>query len=431
MDLEPRDSADSAGVGGGGGGGGGEHVMLHSPTVMMHFPSDSSALLGGQLDDWGQVQPPGQQDQPGAPSNKPRVVHRGLEGLPEIPDGECAEGADHLAFVVHGIGSACDLRMREIAEVVDGYRALTADLAERHFSRARLSGAASRVEFLPVNWHTTLHGEGGGGTDERLRPHTLRSIPKMRHFVNDTLLDVLFYTSPVHCQTIVDTVVSEINRMYTLFMARNESFSGSVSLIGHSLGSVVLFDVLSHQDPDGGAEDSFGGNQQLQSSQAATLDAPAPAQLGLPAQDQFLDVGNPSTLEDLFSRLGMGQHAEIFTREGIDLEALRTCAESDLTEAGLPEAEKAKLWAYLTTDKKNKKAAPSAAATTSTDYRYVLGPAGTGQPSVRYPRLCFQPAAFYAFGSPIGMFQAVRGVERLGPDFKLPTCPRLVFIMVL
>jgi len=45
-----------------------------------------------------------------------------------------------------------------------------------------------------------------------MRPHTLKSIPKLRNFVNDTLLDVLFYSSPVFCQTILDTVVSEVNR---------------------------------------------------------------------------------------------------------------------------------------------------------------------------------------------------------------------------
>ena len=50
-----------------------------------------------------------------------------------------------------------------------------------------------RVEFLPVNWHKPLHGEDTG-TDERLRPLTLKSIPKLRNFVNDTLLDILFYT---------------------------------------------------------------------------------------------------------------------------------------------------------------------------------------------------------------------------------------------
>ena len=36
----------------------------------------------------------------------------------------------------------------------------------------------------------------------------------------------------------------------------------------------------------------------------------------------------------------------------------------------------------------------------------------------------FSVSAFYALGSPIGMFMAVRGIDILGPDFKLPTCPK-------
>ena len=60
----------------------------------------------------------------------------------------------------------------------------------------------------------------------------------------------------------------------------------------------------------------------------------------------------------------------------------------------------------------------------TSDVKYTVGPAGTGQPSVTYPALCFEPAAFYALGSPIGMFLAVRGIESLGPSFSLPTCDR-------
>ena len=71
------------------------------------------------------------------------------------------------------------------------------------------------------------------GTDERLKPLTLKSIPKLRNFVNDTLLDILFYTSPIYCQRILDTVVSEINRIYTLFSSRNEDFEGQISIIGY------------------------------------------------------------------------------------------------------------------------------------------------------------------------------------------------------
>lgn len=34
----------------------------------------------------------------------------------------------------------------------------------------------------------------------RLKAITLPSTAKLRHFVNDTLLDILFYTSPAYCQ---------------------------------------------------------------------------------------------------------------------------------------------------------------------------------------------------------------------------------------
>ena len=133
------------------------------------------------------------------------------------------------------IGGACDIKLRPIHDVVDSYRDLTNNLSKKHFQRAHLMEKVSRVEFLPVNWHKPLHGEDMG-LDERMRPLTLKSIPKLRHFVNDTLLDILFYTSPIYCQRILDTVVSEINRIYTLFCERNEEFKGKVSIIGHSLG---------------------------------------------------------------------------------------------------------------------------------------------------------------------------------------------------
>lgn len=65
---------------------------------------------------------------------------------------------------------------------------------------------------------------------------TLPSISRLRHFTNDTLLDLFFYNSPTYCQTIVDTVASEINRLNALFKLRHPEFDGEVSVVGHSLG---------------------------------------------------------------------------------------------------------------------------------------------------------------------------------------------------
>lgn len=47
---------------------------------------------------------------------------------------------------------------------------------------------------------------------------------------------MLFYNSPTYCQTILDTVALEMNRLYALFLKRNPDYRGGVSVAGHSLG---------------------------------------------------------------------------------------------------------------------------------------------------------------------------------------------------
>ena len=56
-----------------------------------------------------------------------------------------------------------------------------------------------RVEFLPIHWHTALHGDNMG-VDAHLQKLSLKSISRLRGFTNSTLLDILFFTSPTYCQ---------------------------------------------------------------------------------------------------------------------------------------------------------------------------------------------------------------------------------------
>lgn len=59
-------------------------------------------------------------------------------------------------------------------------------------------------------------------------------------------LDILLYQS-AYREHISNIVLAESNRIYNLFRERNPDFRGKVSLIGHSLGSAILFDVLCSQ----------------------------------------------------------------------------------------------------------------------------------------------------------------------------------------
>lgn len=144
------------------------------------------------------------------------------------------------------------------AIAVDEFRSISLQLVQSHYRTASEQRIVNRIEVLPISWHTTLHSEDTG-IDKKLQAITLESIPKLRHFTNDTLLDILFYTSPVYCQTIMQTVGCEVNRLYTLFKQRNPDFNGGTYLGGHSLGSLILFDLLCHQKPP--AEEKLNANE--------------------------------------------------------------------------------------------------------------------------------------------------------------------------
>ena len=62
---------------------------------------------------------------------------------------------------------------------------------------------------------------------------SLRTIPQIRQFANDTLMDVLYFMLPEHHDIIIDIVVREMNTVVQKFRALT-GYQGDVSLIGHS-----------------------------------------------------------------------------------------------------------------------------------------------------------------------------------------------------
>ncbi|XP_031335552.1 phospholipase DDHD2 isoform X2 [Photinus pyralis] len=203
-----------------------ETVLFQGPDTLVRLPPSPVT------DNWGST------------SSSPAhygVLKRTMDEF-DIDEGEPAE-IDHLFFVVHGIGPWCDFKFRSVQEVVDDFRSIALKLMSSHFHSSR---ACNRVEILPISWHESVHSEETG-VDQLLRNITLESIPRLRDFTNNTLLDILFYTTHIYSQAIITSVSTDLNRLYHLFQLRNPTFKGDVSLIGHSLGSLILFDILSHE----------------------------------------------------------------------------------------------------------------------------------------------------------------------------------------
>ncbi|XP_017574960.1 phospholipase DDHD2 isoform X1 [Pygocentrus nattereri] len=381
----------------------GETVILHNPKLMTQHPNFC-------------------RDFPPSPGERTqaRTLKRGIENIPvEIPQGE-PDSVDHLVFMVHGIGPACDLRLRGIVQCVNEFRSASLTLISSHFSSTVDQESIGRVEFLPVNWHRVLHGETTG-VDRDIERITLPSISRLRQFCNDTVLDLFFYNSATYCQTIVDTVASEINRLYSIFLLRHPHFSGAMSVVGHSLGSLILFDLLTNQKT---------GSECSEPEEAAEHNEDFSS---LPD----LECNSFTSLEKVLKNAGLEEHLRVLQKEQVDLEALLLCSERDLKELGIPLGPRKKILNYV---KKLKLHAPAAQTgkhsqkssrlqsliqdspptTSAVDYQHF--DVGIGQVSIDYPQLAFHPQAFFAIGSPIGMFLTVRGLKRIDPNYSFPTC---------
>ncbi|CAN2391901.1 SEC23-interacting protein [Pristimantis euphronides] len=418
---------------------GGETIVMHNPKVIVQF--QHSAIP----DEWGT---------PHDGQARPRVVKRGMDDSDDIPDGEVPQ-ADHLVFMVHGIGPVCDFRFRGIIECVDDFRAVSLKLLQSHFKKSLDEGKARRVEFLPVHWHSALHGDAAG-VDRHIKKITLPSIGRLRHFTNETLLDILFYNSPTYCQAIVDKVGSEVNRLYKLFMSRNPDFKGKVSVAGHSLGSLILFDILSNQTDITASSPSpvltndvitLMKSESSVEKQSHFPDAKESNETGLPREDL-------PGLQEVLDSLCLAEYTSVLEKEKMDMESLLMCTIDDLKEMGIPLGPRKKIAKFVeelcarqaekkiamdttnlhTKEKeslacdvndrlqpsKKKQAVGASMSSIHVDYEHFE--TGTGQVSVRYNSLDFEPENFFSLGSPVGMFLTVRGMNKIDENYRLPTC---------
>jgi len=215
-----------------------------------------------------------------------------------------ADDANHLILVVHGIGEMLRnvdffglAQLSTIVECCDNLRK-NHELVTNEEKEVKLlnldddsipsfskNKTNDRVEYLPVEWHEAfaIHSQrkhqnqewkrhnGGSGVDfmhsmEELRsvghdsrkptPTTspisvqdisLKTIPRLRSFANDTLLDVLYFMSPEHHDVLIDIVTHEMNTVVEKYRSLT-GYNGKISLMAHSLGSIITWDILAHQE---------------------------------------------------------------------------------------------------------------------------------------------------------------------------------------
>jgi hypothetical protein len=338
-------------------------------------------------------------------------IARGWAGasLPALTEDECrVESAPPSALVllVHGIGEALwrkgdnVLGLKTIEAGCDQLRGLAARAAvaaSAHGGASAQGGASAhgaselrRVEILPVTWDTGVRSDRAAQEAVRtLSRITLSSTPLIRQFANEVLADVLLYEQAHHRLAIQGRVVARINEIYRAWQQQHPGFAGPVILCGHSLGSLITFDILRAQNEATAAAASCDDQSNL---------AARPGALAAPT------AGASSCAS------GGGSHtaAAVASAEGPGRLNCHTGA------------------AVASAEGPGRLNCHTGAAVASAEGPGRLNCHTGAVASAEGPgRLNCHISALVLLGSPVAFFVAVRG-HRLGPTFSLrPSCARL------
>ncbi|KAL0106457.1 hypothetical protein PUN28_016282 [Cardiocondyla obscurior] len=139
---------------------------------------------------------------------------------------------DHLVFVVHGIGQKRDTG--KIIRNTTCFRDCVDWLKQKYFPNSK-----HRVEFFPVEWRSSLKLDGD--IVDAITPYSVLSI---RHLLNTSAMDILYYTSPLYGAEVRAGLQKELNRLYFMFASRHPGWQGKVSVLAHSLGCVIVYDIV-------------------------------------------------------------------------------------------------------------------------------------------------------------------------------------------
>ncbi|KAK1413932.1 hypothetical protein QVD17_29669 [Tagetes erecta] len=361
-----------------------------------------------------------------APSKSPKPTQDELrQQKEEEMDDYCSQvPVRHLVFMVHGIGQR--LEKANLVDDVGIFRHITASLAEQHLTSYQRR--TQRVLFIPCQWRKNLKLSGESAVEKC----TLPGVRGLRVTLSATVHDVLYYMSPIYCQDIIDSVSNQLNKLYLKFLKRNPGYDGKVSLYGHSLGSVLSYDILCHQetltspfpmewiykdnikyesctpnDMKSSDHDSQGKSfNELVTMDSKKLDNDTLDQVGLgvdhdqservSGKEDDPDDSKNMDGEDLACTLNQVDEDVYQQDENTTVKSLRE--EIDRLNARIKELESNKV-----EEVENESVSKGSSHKNDTLKSYT--------PLIKYTKLEFKVDTFFAVGSPLGVFLSLRNVR--------------------
>lgn len=172
---------------------------------------------------------------------------------------------EHLIFCVHGIGQSLGKKY-EYVNFAHNINILRNNIKSLYSKNSALQDINKEnksadwekncnVQVLPITWRHNIGFDTETNTINKESPElpslsdiTVNGILPLRKLLGDVGLDILLYDDPHYKEIIMKSVQYHLNRTYQLYIKKNPNFKGKVHLVGHSLGSLISFDILSNPE---------------------------------------------------------------------------------------------------------------------------------------------------------------------------------------
>lgn len=156
----------------------------------------------------------------------------------------------HLSFCIHGIGQTLGSKYEYVnfPKTINTFRTslhkIIFELGKEKDMRDDV-----KLQVLPITWRDKLNFDHP--TNDNNLPSFSEICPTgattIRSLIGDIGLDILLYDDVYYQQQIIDAVIKELNDKYDIYKKHHSNVDVEISLIGHSLGSLILFDILSNK----------------------------------------------------------------------------------------------------------------------------------------------------------------------------------------
>ncbi|KAJ2450248.1 hypothetical protein EV183_004406 [Coemansia sp. RSA 2336] len=145
----------------------------------------------------------------------------------------------HLMILVPGTGpqSEDDKPKGSFTKKAVRFRTMFQEICHKEFAHLR-----AHVEMVSILYHADIHRLETAKA--RMDKVTLPSIPWIRTIDNERIGDIMYYYSTFHGHEILKMVIEKLNRVYGEFIEEHPDFDGPVSLVAHSMGGLLCYEIL-------------------------------------------------------------------------------------------------------------------------------------------------------------------------------------------